>query len=56
MDFLVTSVVGVGSRMDKGVVELCLADVGAETVDLLESLVGVEAKRVGTEANNGAWI
>jgi hypothetical protein len=34
--------VGVGGGVDKGIVELGLANVGAEAVDFLESLVGVE--------------
>jgi hypothetical protein len=40
--------------VDKGIVELGLADVCAEAVDLLESLVGVEADRVGTETDDRA--
>lgn len=54
MDVLVARVVRVGGRVNKGIVEFGLADVCAEAVDLLEGLVGVEAKRVGAEADNWA--
>lgn len=54
MDLLVTRVVRVGGRVDKGIVELGLADVCAEAVDLLEGLVGVEADRIWAETNDRA--
>lgn len=54
VDVLVAGVVGVGRRVDKGVVELCLADVGAEAVDFLEGRGGVEGDRVGAEADDFA--
>jgi hypothetical protein len=49
---LVTRVVRVGHRMDEGVVELSLADVGLEAIYLLESRVRVERDAVGAEADN----
>ncbi len=52
VDLLVAGVVGIGGRVDKGIVEFSLADVGAEAVDFLERRVGVEADAVGAEANN----
>lgn len=52
VDLLVAGVVGVGGGVDKGVVELGLADVGAEAVDFLEGRVGVEGDAVGAEADN----
>lgn len=55
VDLLVAGVVSVGGRVDKGIVELGLADVGAEAVDFLERGVGVEADAVGAEANSLAW-
>lgn len=42
VQLLVAAVVRVGGRVHEGVVELGLADVGAEAVDLLEGRVGVE--------------
>lgn len=39
---LVASVVSVVHRVGKGVVELGLADVGLEAVDVLQRLVGAE--------------
>ncbi len=57
VDLLVAGVVGVGGGVDKGVVELGLADVGAEAVDFLEGRVGVEGDAVGAEADNLAcWL
>lgn len=56
VELLVTGVVGVGRRVDKGVVELGLADIGAEAVDLLERSVGVEAEGVGAKADNLAIL
>lgn len=55
VDILVASVVRVGGGMDKGIVELGLADVGAETINILERLVGIEGERVGAKANNLAY-
>ncbi len=55
VDVLVAGVVGVGGGVDKGVVELGLADVGAEAVDFLEGGVGVEGDAVGAEADDLAW-
>lgn len=54
MNLLVPRVVRVGGRVDKGIVELGFADVCAEAVYLLESLVGVEADRVGAETDDRA--
>lgn len=54
MNLLVSRVVRVGGRVDKGIIELSFADVCAEAVDLLESLVGVEADRVGAETDDRA--
>lgn len=48
---LVAGVVGVGGRVDEGVVEFGLAHVGAEAVDLLQRRVGVDRERVGPEAD-----
>ena len=56
VDILVAGVVGVGGRVDEGVVELGLADVGAEAVDLLEGRVGVEGNGVGAEAHDRAFF
>lgn len=53
---LVAGVVGVGGRVDKGIVELGLANIGAEAKDLLQGLVGVKAERVGTEADDGSVL
>lgn len=39
---LVTSVVGVVDRVGKGVVELGLADVGLEAINVLQGLVGAK--------------
>lgn len=55
VDVLVSGVVGVGSRVNKGIVELGLADVGLEAIDFLQSLVGVEGDGVGAESDNLAW-
>jgi hypothetical protein len=52
VDVLVARVVGVGNGVGKGVVELGLADVGLEAVDVLEGLVGAEGERVGAVADN----
>ena len=48
---LVAGVVGVRGRVHKGVVELGLAHVGAEAVDVLEGRVGVDRQRAGPEAH-----
>lgn len=48
---LVARVVGVGDGVGEGVVELGLADVGLEAVDVLESGLGVEADAIGAEAH-----
>lgn len=50
----VAGVVGVGSRVDEGVVELGLAHIGLEAVDFLEGGVGVDGERVGSEADEFA--
>lgn len=42
VDALVTSVVSVVDRVSKRVVELGLADVGLEAVNVLQGLVGAE--------------
>lgn len=42
VNILVTGVVSIGSWVDKCIVELGLANVGLETIDFLESDVGVE--------------
>lgn len=52
VDVLVSGVVGVGSWVNKGIVELGLADVGLEAIDFLQSLVGVEGDGVGAESDN----
>lgn len=52
MELLVARVVRVGGRVDEGVVELGLAHVGAEAVDVLEGLVGVEGDGVGPEPDS----
>lgn len=54
MDLLIARVMRIGGRVNEGIVEFGLADVCAEAVYLLESLIGVEAKRVGAEADNWA--
>lgn len=51
---LVARVVRVGDRVGEGVVELGLADVGLEAVDVLERGLRVEADAVGAEAHGGA--
>ncbi len=48
---LVAGVVGVWGRVHKGVIELGLAHVGAEAVDLLQGRVGVDRERVRAEAH-----
>lgn len=48
---LVAGVVGVRGRVHKGVVELGLAHVGAEAVDVLQGRVGVDRERVRAEAH-----
>lgn len=50
----VAAVVGVGGRVDEGIVELGLAHVGLEPVDVLEGGGGVEGQGIGTEAHDGA--
>lgn len=50
----VAAVVRVGRGVDKGVVELGLAHVGLEAVDVLEGGRGVEGQGVGAEAHDGA--
>lgn len=52
VELLVPGVVGVGRGVHKCIIELGLADVGAEAVDVLEGLVGVEDERVGAEADD----
>ena len=52
--FLVTRVVGVGRRVDEGIVELGLADVGSEAIDLLQRRVGIDRERAGPEAHEFA--
>lgn len=42
VNLLVTSVVSVGHGVGKGVVELCLADIGLEAVDVFQRLGGAE--------------
>lgn len=54
MQVSVARVVGVGGRVDKGVVELGFAHVGFEAVDVLEGRVGVDGERVGPEADEFA--
>ena len=49
---LVPRVVGIWSGMHEGIVELGLADVGAEPVYVLEGRVGVEGEAVRTEADD----
>lgn len=56
VDVLVAGVVGVGDGMGKGVVELGLADVGLEAVDVLERLVGAEGEGVGAVADDLACV
>ena len=56
MQLFVTSVMGVGSGMDKGIVELGLADIGFESVDLLQGRVRVDADGVGAKADNLAIL
>ena len=53
---LVPGVVGVGDGVGEGIVELGLADVGLEAVDVLEGGVGVEGDAVGAEADDGAVL
>ena len=53
---LVSRVVRVGGWVNKSVVEVGLADVGAEAVDVLQGRVGVEGEAVGAEADDGAWL
>ena len=54
VDGLVARVVGVGDGVGEGVVELGLADVGLEAVDVLEGGGRVEGQAVGAEAHDGA--
>lgn len=56
MDLLVAGVVGVGDGVGKGIIELGLADIGLEAVDVLEGRVGVERDAVGAEADNLAVL
>lgn len=49
----VATVVRVGRRVHEGVVELGLAHVGLEAVDILEGGGGVEGEGVGAEADYG---
>src|SRR5512142_2313259 len=56
MYLLVPRVVSVRDWMHKGIVELGLADIGAEPVDVLEGRVGVEGETVRAEADDRAWI
>lgn len=49
---LVAGIVCVGSRVHEGVVELGLAHIGLETVDLLQGRVGVEGEAVGAETDD----
>lgn len=51
---LVARVVGVGRRVHEGIVELGLAHVGLESVDLLERRIRLEGHAVRAEANDGA--
>lgn len=54
VQLLVARIVRVGRRVHKGVVELGLAHVGLEAVNLLEGRVGVERYAVGSEAHDAA--
>lgn len=45
---------GVGGRVDEGVVKLGFAHVGLEAIDVLEGGVGVDGERVGPEADEFA--
>jgi hypothetical protein len=56
VQLLVAGIVGVGDGVGKGVVELGLADVGAEAVDVLERRARVERDRVGAEADSLAVL
>ena len=40
--------------MDEGVVEVCLAHIGPEAIDLFKGSGRVEGERVGAEADDGA--
>ena len=53
VDVLVARVVRVGHGVRKGVVELGLAHVGLEAVDVLEGRLGVEGDAIGGEAHHG---
>lgn len=54
VQLLVARVVRVGDRVGKGVVELGLAHVGLEAVDVLEGGARVKGQGVGAEAHDGA--
>lgn len=56
MQRLIPGVMRIGHGVGKGIVELGLADVGAEAVDVLEGGAGVEGDGVGAEAHHGAVL
>ena len=56
VEVFVASIVGVGRRVNKGVVELGLLDIGSVSVDLVQRRVGVDGQRVGPEPHKLAIL